>query len=278
MDFSRNWGWHTVEMTNLSGEHLLALAITGQSRLFNNKTIDSIFSVLLSEANSTSFTGVYLGNSSAGGGFYTVEYHYASLLQIIRDDLTDKLSSNQFYITAEEADGFITFTGNLVERRGTRKPGVALLEGHNIGNIQYNEQGPLINSWDVVGADQSSSGSTWGESRLVAHLDDPVSIGAYGLRASSVMRTSEEDLNSLTSEAEQLLVDTTNPGRLFTADTLNLAPGEFGTYDLDDEVWLEALTYGWSPDGFAGFVRLEQREFDPNTGLCKVNLREVVDE
>jgi hypothetical protein len=181
-------------------------------------------------------------------------------------------------VTAEETDGYITFTGNLVERRGRRKPGVALIEGHNIGNIQYNEQGPLVNSWDVVGSDLSSGGSTWGDDRLVAHADDPTSIGIYGLRAASVMRTNEEDVNSLIAEAEQLLASTTNPGRLFTVDALNLVPGLFASYDLDDEIWLEALTYGWSPDGFSGFVRLEQREFDPNTGLCKVNLREVVDE
>lgn len=276
MDFARTWGWHTLDMTSLSGEHLLSLITTGKNRLFTNSQIDTIFTALLNEADAIFPTGINLGLASAGGGLYSTEYHYGNLLQAIRDELTNKLSANHFYIQADEVDGYITFTANLVEERGLVKPNVALLEGHNVGGIEYTEQGPLINSWDVVGADLSSEGDSWGSLRLVSHLDNTASIAAYGLRQGSVMRTSEEIQGNLDAEAGQLLASTTNPGRLFTLLAANLAPGLFRDYDLGDSVWLEALTYGWGPDGFAGLVTLEQREFDPQTNLCKVNLREVV--
>ena len=127
------------------------------------------------------------------------------------------LLSFRFYVEAGEAGGFITFTAHLYERRGSDKPGVALIEGHNVvlERTSLREQGPIINSWDLAG-----EGTTWGEERLTSHAEDASSVETYGLREASQIYSDVSVQATLDSNADR------HPAPALLSCTLNLtAPG-----------------------------------------------------
>lgn len=270
IDLPRTWEPDVVPINVYSAEHLLNSRQTVKSRVFTQATVGNILIALLTEANALSYTGIDIGEVWSGGALYNEEYHFNPLLKVIYDRLVGRLSTADFFITAREEAGYIRFTANLLERRGLDKPGIALLEGHNAVDVRLMEQGTIINSWDVAGADTRGAGSGWGNSRLTTHSDDAASMSRYGLRESSQIRNDSKDIATLMSETDILLQSSLTPKTSLACGALNVAPATFGDYDLGDTMTAEFPTFAFG--GFAGMVQINGREFDPQSGVCKLEV------
>jgi hypothetical protein len=261
IDPPRNWDGLHVEVTAYSGEYLLGLRQTDRGRYFSNATVGYIFEKLILEANAVFATGIMFGSAWTGGELHSPELHFKNLLAFIQDSLCGRLESADIAIVAGEIAGSITFTAYLWERRGMDKPGVVLMEGHNLASVKLNEQGPIVNSWDLAG-----EGTTWGEDRLASHEEDAESIAEYGFRQDSAVYSDTSEQGTLDATAQNLLAESAQPHNVLTLEAVDLAPAAFAAYDVGDGVRVMLHSYGFG--GYDHVVRVLTREYDPAGGTC----------
>lgn len=275
IDFPETWTGEHMEATAYSAEYLLALRTTGKNKTFSAATVGTIFSSVITDANSISAVGVEVGNVWGGGSVHDQDYHFATILGIVQDQVTGRLSAAEFYVEPTLSSGTITFAAHLVERRGLDKPNVALLEGHNVTDISRTRQGPVFNAVDLAGADTGSdTDNSWGDGRLTARAENGVSIGDIGLREVGFTRPNVDTQATLNAEASTALAEVLKPKNAIVARAINLAPATFASYDVGDSVTAQLFSYGFG-GGFSGLVRVEGREFFPNNCTCDLLLREV---
>lgn len=276
IDFPETWEGDDMEMTAFSAEYLLALRVTGKNAVFTSATVGTIYDSIITTANNIFAIGVTVGEVWGGGSSHNQSYHYVSLLSVIQDQLTGRLSSAEFFVEPSLSNGTISFTAHLVEQRGQSKPNVALLEGHNATDISRARQGQVYNSVYMAGADTGAdTNDSWGDGRLVAHTEDAASIDDIGLREVGFTRTDVDNLTTLGAEAETALQSVLKPKNTIVARAINLPPASFSSYDVGDTLTAQFHSYGFS-GGFDGLVRVEGREFIPGNCTCDLLLREVV--
>lgn len=267
IDPPRKWSESGIEVTAYSGEYLLGLRQTDYGRYFSGATVGHIFERLIVEANEVWPTGVTVGSAWGGGDPHSPEYHFGNLLDKIRDSVCRRLSTADFEIVPSLASGVITFTAYLYERRGSDKPGVVLLEGHNLAGISLLEQGKIVNSWDLAG-----SGTTWGDDRLMAHEEDAASISAYGFREGSAVYPDTVLQATLDTTAENLLAESKDPHNILQLSAVDKSPAAFASYDVGDCVRVMLHSYGFG--GYDHMVKVQTREYDVAAGTCTLVVRE----
>jgi hypothetical protein len=207
--------------------------------------------------------GMLPANIWGGGSSFTVEYHYQNLLSICRDDLTTRFSDSDFYVTANNDNNKIQFEGNFVESRGITKLNYALIEGTNITDIKFDQSGPIINQVYLAG-----QGMDWGDARITASANDEFSASQYGLRESAIVYGDISNQQALDSNAEMDLSKNKLPRYILDFTALDLAPAEFGHYDIGDTLKIELANYDF--DGFVGDAKIIQRDYMPVDNLCRV--------
>lgn len=266
IDPPRDWTDESVMATAYSGESLLAMRQTSKLQSFSAATTGYIFQSLIEAANAVAATGITIGSIWNAGNVHSPEYHFDNLLKIIGDSLAERLGGD-FAVLAAESGGYIVFTGNFYERRGSDKSGVVLLEDHNLAGIGLSEQGPIVNYWSVVG-----QGSTWGDERLVGTAQDADSVAEYGLRESSEANTDTTTQTTLDDVANNLLNTYAWPHNVLTLAAMDLAPAAFAEYDIGDAVRVLLHSFGFG--GYDKLVRIIAREYDPGRGVCKLVVQE----
>jgi hypothetical protein len=225
---------------------------------------------LILEANAVFDTGIAVGSTWTGGELHSPDLHFKDLLAFVQDSLCERLESADVAIVAGESAGTITFTAHLWERRGMDKPGVVLMEGHNLARVKLSEQGTIVNSWDLAG-----EGTTWGEDRMTSHDEDTDSIAEYGFRQDSAVYSDTSVQATLDNTAANLLAKSKEPHNVLTLEAADLAPAAFADYDVGDSVRVMLHSYGFG--GYDHVVRVLTREFDPAAGTCALVTQEEED-
>lgn len=266
IDPTRGWTEDgKIAVSSFSGEYMLGWRRTPRTRAFVGMTAGEIFQALILEANELDDLGISLGNIWTGGEAYTLELHYADVLQVIRGELCGKLTTAEFAILPVLEHGRISFRAEFYERRGSDKPNVVLLEGKNLSGESLVEHGPIVNDWALAGA-----GSGWGEDRLTSEGGtsnvDTDSIGKYGLRQDAAVFGDIKIQSTLDAQAATLLAASKNPVKLASGYASNLAPALFADYDLGDRI--RVILYSKGFGGTDTTHRVTTREFDPASGLC----------
>jgi hypothetical protein len=200
-----------------------------------------------------------------GGRTQSADYHLKGLFEVARE-LAEDLSSAEFYVTAAESGGHITFTARFEERRGRDLDGVALVDGRNITNVTMEEQGPIHNHWYVVGAGQS-----W-YTRYIAEERDALSANLYRLREQSEIQSQVSSSAMLHSIAEQRVQNNTEPAVSVPLTALNQPPARFADYDVGDSLPVDVAWAGFT--GLASRVRVLGREYAPKAGVCNLIVEE----
>jgi hypothetical protein len=263
----RNWDGKNVRCMAFSAEHIFSFRTTDKGRYFSGQTVGAIYKKLITEANDVSSMGITVGDVYEGGGVHSPSYHFKSLLDIFQDSLTKNLSDYDFDVTGTYRRGNFIFKANLYETKGTTKRGIALVEGANVTELKLSEQGPIVNSWDVIG-----EGFGWGDSRPTAHSEDDASIDKYGLREDSRVYPSVKLITTLQYHANAELDDTKLPYNEYDIDVMDLAPGTFANYDIGDFVTLQSASIGF--DGINTLVRILDREYQPEKNICYLLVKE----
>lgn len=268
IDPPRKWDQKSIQITAYSGEYLLGFRQTDRGRYFDGATVGYVFQQLIQEANAVSPMGVTIGGVWGGGSTHSPEYHFDNLLKIIQESLTERLSTADFAVLATETSGYVVFTAHLYERRGSDKPGVVLLEDHNLAAIDLNEQGPMVNCWNIIG-----QGTTWGDERSVAYAEDTDSIATHDRREDSAVHADTATQATLDETADNKLSESSWPRNVLTLDAADLAPARFADYDVGDSVRVLLHSYGFG--GYDGQVRVLTREYDPAKGTCALVVQET---
>lgn len=145
---------------------------------------------------------------------------------------------------------------------------MVLLEGQNISSVELLEQGPIINSWDIVG-----KGDGWADNRPMAHAEDAGSISAYGLREGSEIHADTSVQATIDRIAASRLAETSQPRHVINPDVVSLPPAEFGAYHIGDS--LRCILYSYGFGGYDGMIRVLTREYNWSTGACSLVVAEV---
>jgi hypothetical protein len=263
----RNWKGSEIKCMAFSGEHIFSFRTTDKGRYFSGQTVGAIYKKLITEANDVSSMGITVGDVYEGGGVHSPSYHFKSLLDIFQNSLTKNLSNYDFDVTATYGSGSLILKANLYETKGTTKKGVGLVEGSNVTGLKLSEQGPIINSWDMVG-----EGFGWGDDRPTSHAEDESSIDKYGLREDSYVYPDVNLPTTLQVHADDELATSKEPYNEYDIDVQDVAPGLFANYGLGDYVSLISHTYGF--DGIDETVRITDREYRPEKAECFLVVKE----
>lgn len=266
IDFPREWTESEIGLSVYSGENILGNRKTPKNLQFETVSGGYLFQQLLTNANAGFDTGITLGEVWVGGDAFSIDFHFANLLSVIRDELCPQ-SGGDFDVTPVLEDGRITFVANFRERRGRTKPGVALIEGHNAINVKLVEQGPIANDWDVVGG-----GATWDDERPSINRRNGASIDLYDLRQDTLVLSDTDDEPTLTARADDQLEEYGQPHNMLELEALNLEPALFSSYDIGDSIRVILFSYGFN--GFNRMVRLLGRRFNRDSGTCTLIVRE----
>ena len=260
IDTPRQWSNGKIAVVAYSGEYLLTWRITGRGRYFNQVTAGEIFRALLREAKPV---GVDAGTVWMGGTLHSPDYHLRGLFDIYSKSLTDRLEAADWSVSAGLADGVIRLRANFHERRGSDHGNrLALVDGVNAVVGKMDEQGPIVNEWQLAGA-----GTGWGETtRIYAAASDQDSQTMYGLRQRGELRVDISQQSTLDANALLGLGDTRQPRKVVSVQALDRPPARFRDYDVGDTLLLEAPGVGF--DGYEAAVRVVAREFLPDTGAC----------
>lgn len=269
IDPPRRWDERTIKVTAYSAEYLFGLRTTDKGRYFTDQTVGYIYKTLIEDANGIAATGITIGDVYDGGQIHSPEYHFKSLLDIFQNSLTARLSTNDFDVIPTLENGIITFKANFYESRGADRTGLALIQDKNLSRPILEEQGPIINSWDVAG-----EGSSWGDERLTANAQNDDSIQIYGIREDSKVYSDVSEQTTLDEHADTLLDGSKDPYNIFTLTALDTDPAGFGDYDIGDRLSLLAPDYGFG--GTDTTIRILAREFEPGSGVCSLVVQEVV--
>lgn len=273
IDTPRKWASKKIIATAYSAEYLFSKRITGKTRRFANSTVGGIFAALIDDANAQQQTGISKGDIWGGGAGFSPDYHLDKLLKIFQE-LCGELSTFEWGIVAAENVGRVEFSVNVAERLGSDKREIALVEGKNLTDSSLDEQGPIVNWWDVAGQD-IGEGNQWGNSRLLAHAHDNKSWGEYDLRQDSLVLSDVGDKGDLSARAKSALAQSKYPHNMLDLTVADAEPGRFESYGLGDIVTVELTTQGFG--GYKAPVRILSREYDPSTGFCKLIVQEWFD-
>lgn len=261
LDLPRKWQGGRIEPTAYSGERLLMDRITDRGRYFNNAPAGEIFRALLVEAAEA---GVEPGQIWLGGGMHGPDYHLASLYNIYTRSLID-MEAADWDVTPGLAGGRIFFRANFYQRKG-RDHGrrLALIEGVNLVEAGLQEQGPIVNEWQLAGA-----GTGWGaESRIYATAADAVSQAKYGLRQRGEVRVDVSVQATLDGLAASALAESKEIRAVAGPTALDRPPARWKEYGIGDRLWMELYEAGFG--GVGREVRVRAREFLPGRGVCAV--------
>jgi hypothetical protein len=269
IDAPRTWlpdGGVAVEA--YSGEQILGWRRTGRSRELAGVTVGTVFRTLIEEANAERDTGITVGSVFTGGEAFSPGFHYETLLEIVQEQLlAHRLSAYDFYIEAGLSNGVISFEAHFYERRGTDRPGVAVIEDRNAVHPELLEQGPVVNDWAVAGP-----GSTWGDERSSAVAQDTSSIAAYDLRQGFESHTEATTSAAVTAIAVNRLLETAQPRNRVRLGATDLAPARFSDYDVGDAIQVVLPSYGFR--GYDHLCRVLTREYDPSSQVCDLVVEE----
>jgi hypothetical protein len=263
----RTWGADRIQCSAYSAEYLLGFRQTGRGRYFTQASVGYIFSSVVAEAASAADMLIDLGEVWLGGGSHSPDYHFQDLLTIARESIGKRLTPADFVLQPVVTDGVLRFRASLLERRGQEMPGLALVEQLNLGHIRLVEQGPIVNSWTLVG-----EGTTWGPERLIVAREDAASIAEYGLREASEVLASVSEPATLEAAAAERIGRTARPRVMLELEALDAPPARFADYDVGDVLTLRLDSYGF--EGYEGPVRVLAREYRPKAGVCGLVVQE----
>ena len=271
---SRRWTEAGIGVEMYSGEYIFKKRTTDKGRYFSDATLGSIFQALIQEANAVADMGIVVGSIWGGGNTHSPRYHYARLLDIFQNRLTERLSTADFYVVPSFSGGKIIFTAHFAERRGSNKPSVTLLEGHNLARMELLEQGEdIVTEWNIAGADTGGGDQYgWGDTRITAQARDLNNINLYGLLQNSEVYGDTTVQATLDDTADNLLTESKEPYNIFDIDAVDLAPALFSEYGVGDSLSLWAPSYGFG--GTDTTVHLLQREYDQAGNGCRLIVRE----
>lgn len=276
IDTPRAWGRGAVTVTAYSGEHILGQRRTDKGMYFSGASVGAMLIRIIQEANAVADTGIDVGGVWLGGALHSPEYHLDDLLEILQASIAGRLSTADFAVQPVLVDGKIRFRAFLWERRGHVKRDVWLVEGHNTTEAELVEQGPIINSVTIAGADLSAEGASgWGNGRLIAMYDNAASIARYGLRQWSSVYQDVVIQSSLDEIARARVGKSAQPQNIVDVTVVDRSPANYRDYDIGDTI------RGVFPGlGFAGYdklLRLDGREYRQATGTCRLIVSEEGD-
>jgi hypothetical protein len=263
IDAPRDWADGSIRATAYSGERLLAYRQTNRGRYFSQATVGHIFTSVITEAAGVWPLRITVGEVWPGGSIHSPSYHFRSLFDIAQVSIGQRLSPADFVVKPTIAAGEIRFVAELWQRRGEEKPGVALVEDVNLTRIRLKEQGPIVNSWAIVG-----EGTAWGDERPIAYVQNDASISEFGLREGRAIYADTVEMETLQATADNLLAESAWPRVMLELDALDAGPGLFAEYDVGDSVNLSLPSYGFG--GYGGMVRILARTFVPARGVCEL--------
>jgi uncharacterized protein YegP (UPF0339 family) len=273
IDPPRTWTHDSILITAYSAEYMLDWRITNKTRAFSGDTAGAIFTSIVNEANAVDNLGIVIGNVWGGGSGHSPVYHFDDALEIIQDSVTGRLSNADFDISASLVNGKILFTANLYERRGSDKPGVALID-KNTFDVRLIEQGKIVNEWIVAGADITGDDiSGWGDGRIVSDTKrDIASVSKYGLRQGNRVFNDIVTPETLNRTADDLIDEFADPHNILDLKALNLAPALYADYGVGDSITVQLIDFGFN--SIDALFRVLAREYDPVRGTVSLILRE----
>lgn len=258
VDPPRRWRYGRVILTAYGGEKLMSWRVTGSARYFTKSTPGGIYTANINEMAGPQV--LEAGRIYTGGGAYTREYHYRDLLDIAQDDLI-ALEGMDFDVTGTIENGRLRLFANFYERKGRDLPNCWLLEGHNIGTIEPEEQGEIINELFTAGA-----GTGWNGNRLYSTARNDDSVNRFGLRQAGDVLSSINDQDALDALTAQSVEESAFPYVALPFNALNLPPAAFGDYGIGDGVNVELYSY---LEGFQDMRRVVGRDYRPRDGACR---------
>jgi hypothetical protein len=268
IDTPRQWNDTTIKFTAYTGEYLLGFRQTGIVKAFSGADVGSIFTEMLADANAVSLLGITMGTAWSGGDGYSPEFHHGNLLEKMQNVVFGRLSTADFCIVPGESAGYVTLTAYVYDTRGSTKAGVALIESHNLTNILLNEQGPIVNSWAIVG-----KGTEWSVDRLEGTAEDTTSIEAYGRREAFELQAEQTEQTAVDNIAANRLATHKDPRSILKASATNDAPALFADYDVGDTISVLLHSYGFG--GFDASIRVLTREYNPSAETCTLVFEEA---
>lgn len=267
----REWNGFSVTFEATSGEWVLATRRAARARYFTDTQAGTILTKLIDEVDAFYPGGLRTGNIWQGGPGYTLEYHRATLYDVVAEDLVGTLSAGAFDVTASLEDGSIVFYVNLYERQGRDRPGVALVEGRNVTGVRYREIDQVINVWHMAG-----EGEGWeDDSRAYSTVTNDESVGHHGMREGAEVISDVADQAVLDDIAAKRLAATAWPTRVLGLTVTNNTPGRYEDYGIGDVITCRLPSYGFG--GVDGLFEVLAREFFPDSGTSDLVLREVVE-
>lgn len=266
-----------VEVPVKSAEWYLSRFQVDKGRYFSKATAGYIVERLIAEANAAYGMGVAIGEMWGGGDLHSPDYHIESLFDIITKSVIGRLEDCEFHIEPLLVNGTIELTAHLRQRRGVRKPDVALVQGVNMIDETIVEVGPLVNHWQLAGDDISGSGQGWGNGRLMDTTTgrDEESIGRHGLWMDSEIYQTVRDQGTLSRLAQSMIRQSKSPAVSFCCGATNLAPGDYGSHQVGDSVTAVVPTATFEP--IRGLYRVLGREFHPDDGTVELAIMEDAD-
>ena len=246
------------------GDRMLDWRVSDADTVFSSTAPGAIAQALVQTAKSNYPLPIAIGDISPSGS-QTHEYHYDPLLQEVRG----LAAGYDYAVTPAYQDGALTFYLHWYERRGAdRRSTVYLIEGHNVGEVNLDEQGPVYNRIIAIG-----SGVTWAD-RPVVTVDDLDSRYQYGLREYAKVYLDVNDEATLEEKASALLADMKHPrARGTLTNVVDEDPAGFADYGVGDIVTLQAFLDAGEDWVFDGPVRVLSREWSP-AGNCTLEVEE----
>ncbi len=257
-----------AEVNYLSAEVILSRRRSGKNVVFSGVSAGEIAVSLLEATNGKKATGLAAGevwvSSPAAGREYHYDFLYEAFVKLRES------TGGDWGVTAGRTTTLnqqrLDLRVNFWERRGTDKPNVALIEGHNATVVEYVEQdNGLANDWVTVGG-----GEDWSDERLEGTASDADSIAANNLLEGVEIANDITEQGDLDTLAATRLQASLQPFRALTLDVVDLAPGLFADYDIGDRVAVLCHSVGWG--GVDELGRMTARSFNAGTGVCRVVL------
>lgn len=274
IDPPRKWSKGNITVTAYSGEALLGFRTTGKTLRFNGSPVGVILQRLITDANAAEEMGLRPGDIWEEGDQHYPAYHFRNMWDIVKDSISSRLSKAEIAVVPVVEGGRIWFDVHLYERRGRVRDGVVLADNRNATNISLDERGPIINEWNLAGADTGSTTvDGWGETRITAKARNKESIGRYGLRQGGETDPEITQQETLDRHANNLVDKHGQPKNIWSLKALNRKPGTFAQYNVGDTVGLHAPGYGFGEAD--RFVRMINRTYHPSSGLCDLTVKEV---
>lgn len=280
LETPRVWSRHHVEFTAYSAEYLLTQRVTGKTSSYVSATAGDIFRGLITEADKVADLDIFFGDIWNGGQLHTVSYHYNNVYNLINESVITRLEPDSDWdIVPEIVNNKLQFRANFYETKGQRLDGVLFQEGHNIATTpepRLMEQGPIVNSWDLAGADISGETiDSWGDSRITSNAFDQPSINTYGFRSSAVVNPGIVLQATLDRNAVANLSNSKEPYNVYEFSVINKAPGLYADFRIGDEPRLSMPGYGFR--GTNTYIRVLGMEYNPATRILSTIVRDKED-